>query len=170
MFVVGAKLVKIGAYLAFVGGLGALCLKISAFAGQTALVLAAPHLVPPTTPAVTLVERRRQVFDGGMVAEVDLDRRTVVPDAPGMSSKLLAARLDQAEQPDTGHSSTETLAADEALSSDAESFALLSAEIEALEAPPQTRRRNRTARPAPARVAAADVFGQSFGVMLRVSR
>lgn len=138
MSVVSVRVVKVAAYLAFVGGLGALCLRISAFAGETALALAAPLLSAPAKPAITLVERRRLALEERVAVVVEKPV-IPVPDRP-VPLPELASAMDKAEQTDL---------------------------IGRPKAQPRLRKAKRRAE---VRVAAADVFGQSFGVMLRVSR
>lgn len=138
------KIVGLAAYLAFVGGLGALCLEIAGHAGGHVMALAAPYLDAKRERPLTLVERRARALQAStVVAEARPDDAPVVPlEAPAIPLKILAASLDKAERADL------------------------------LNVRPQGPRRARRARaqPPPVRVAAADVFGRSFGVMLRVSR
>jgi hypothetical protein len=144
MSAVSANSLKIAVYLAFVGGLGVLCLEISSFAGKTALALAAPHLAAPV-PAerpVTLVEQRRRTFETRVAVKLEPEPLIPAPARPSIPLTELASAMDQAEQTDLAESS-------------------------------QVSRRVRKAKAPSAvatRVAAADVFGQSFGVMLRASR
>ena len=141
------KFAGLASYLAFVTGLSGLCVSLSRHVGTQAAVLAAPHVAarsgerPPT-----LVERRQiEAGDGVEPSHPEIARSPSVLEVPGISAPVLAARLDVLERQDL--TTTEPAAR----------------RIRA--------RRARVARtPQPVRVAAADAFGRSFGVMLRASR
>lgn len=145
-----AKVTGVAVYLAFITGLGALCATLSRHAGMQALTLVAPLAAPLFVANVderplTLVERR-QVEAGPAVADAGpaiSAHEAIVLEAPATPLPVLVAKMDLAEQADllTGH--------------------------------PKVRRAGRSrarhvARPA--RVAAADVFGRSFGVLLTATQ
>lgn len=144
MSAVLAKVTGVAAYLAFIAGLGALCFTLARHAGMHALTLAAPLVAPVNERPMTLVERR-QVEAGPAVADAGPEisaHEAIVLQAPATPLPVLVAQMELAEQADllTGH--------------------------------PKARRASRSRAPAPKRerVAAADVFGRSFGVMLTATR
>lgn len=141
------KLAGIAAYLAFVTGVSSLCVSLSRHVGTQAVVLAAPHVVASGGERLPTLVERRQIEAGDEVepSHPEIARAPSVLEMPGISAPVLAAKLDVLERQD-----------------------LLTTE-------PRTRRlrthRARVARGArPVRMAAADDFGRSFGVMLRASR
>jgi hypothetical protein len=146
------KLVAPGAYLAFVAGLAVLCVDLSRQVATQVAGLVAPHMTRAGERPPTLVERRqiaalRAVAPSyPQIARVPsvVDVPSVL-EVPGVSARVLAERLDIAER--TELASFEPRAKRAAVS------------------------RSRVSRPArPERVAAADVFGRSFGVLLVATR
>ncbi len=138
------KLTGVAAYLAFVAGLAALCANLSRHVGLQAVALAVPHVVRDGERLPTLVERRQQ--EAGTPVEVSHPAISEIPsviEVPGISARDLALRIDRAEEVDL-------------------------ATLELRAARTVRSRVSRAARPM--RVAAADVFGRSFGVMLTASR
>lgn len=138
------KLTGVAAYLAFVAGLAALCANLSRHVGLQAVALAVPHVVRDGERLPTLVERRQ--LEAGAPVEVSHPAISEVPsvlEVPGISARDLALRIDRAEERD-----------------------LATLDLRAVR--PVRSRASRGVRPA--RVAAADVFGRSFGVMLMASR
>jgi hypothetical protein len=140
------KFAGFAAYLVFVSGLGSLCVQLSSHLSVHALTLASPYLVSPNLAAngerrLTLVERRRVEATVVAVADPEADA-DFVPDAPSIRLGLLAAQMDLSEKADLIKPRTAVLRG--------------------------TRSRAQAARPT--RLAAADAFGRSFGVMLMASR
>lgn len=137
------KFTGVAAYLAFVAGLGGLCLNLSRHVGTQAVVLASPYLFTAKGERpLTLVERRQREASVLLVAEVDpAAAAPSVPDTPPLP--ILAAQMDLSEMAD------------------------LSTPAPAVRRAGKPRARH-VARPE--RVAAADVFGRSFGVMLMASQ
>jgi hypothetical protein len=145
------KLTGVAAYLAFVTGLGAVCVNLTRHVGTQAVALALPYVAADRDGAkdeprpLTLVERRR--VEAGVVLAASHPRivdHAAVPEAPEIPAPILAAQMDLAEKGDLG-----------------------SREIR------RVRRvaRSRVSRAVrPTRLAAADAFGRSFGVMLMASR
>lgn len=138
------KFAGVVAYLVFVTGLGSLCVSLSRHVGTKAARLAVPYVVSNAERPPTLVERRQieaRVAVAPSAPEI-VDPPAVL-EVPGLSAPVLAAQLDVLERQD-------------------------------LVAPdPRARRavRTRVSRAArPVRVAAADYFGRSFGVLLKASR
>ena len=133
------RFMSVAGYLAFVAGLGALCLHLSHHLGTHVLAVAAPYLlVAKAERPMSLVERRRA--DAAIVAVADAAPAAATADAyvleaPSIPAGDLAAQMDIAEG------------------------------LDVIAARTVERRvgRARTARPH--RVAAADVFGRSFGVI-----
>ncbi len=155
MFASVVKFVPQVAYLAFVAGLAALCVDLSREVGTQVADLVAPHLARTGERPPTLVERR-QMAALAAVAPSDPERAREpavlevpsVLEVPGVSVRVLAERLDMAEQADSEPADLVSLA-------------------------PRAKRtaRSRVSRPAPpTRVAAADIFGRSFGVLLVATR
>lgn len=143
MRAVVTKSLAISSYLAFVAGLGTVCVHLAGYVGARAIVFASPYLTPAQAErAPTLVERRQ--IEAAVVIEADpQDEEIIVPDAPDIALPVLAAQLDLSESADL------------------------------LTAKPAVRSIGRTrARHAAraVRTPAADVFGRSFGVMLMASR
>lgn len=149
MFPSLTRLTEIGVYLVFIAGLAAACLGLSRTVASQAVAVALPYVLAEPTAGgerrLTLVERRRVEAQAVVASEpaiTDKAGEGYVPEAPETPLPVLAAQMDLAEQASE----------------------------------PRTRsvRRGRPARVAAAgrrtRVAAADVFGRSFGVMLTVSR
>jgi hypothetical protein len=104
------------------------------------MALASPYLVARGERPLTLVERRHR---DAVVATAEADPgadTTYVPAAPSIPLAVLAAQMDVSE----------------------------GMEVKGKSAGRRTSRSARAARPA--RMAAADVFGKSFGVMLMASR
>lgn len=141
MRVVLAKVSGIAAYLAFVGGLAAVCAELSRHVATHALTLAQPHFTVATSAQpLTLVERRR--LEASVVKDANPPPAAkLVPPAPAISLAVLAAQMDVSEKADL---------------------------VAVLPLARRTARARNRARPE--RLAAADVFGRSFGVMLVVSR
>lgn len=152
MYASVVKLMPQGAYLAFVAGLAVLCVDLSRQVATQVAGLMAPYMTGTGERPPTLIERRQmagltpvapsypQVARVPSILEVPS-----VLEVPGVSARVLAERLDIAER----------------------------TELASFE--PRAKRaavpRSRVSRPArPERVAAADVFGRSFGVMLVASR
>ncbi len=143
MRAVVTKSVRIASYLAFVAGVGGLCVYLAGHVGSHAVFLASPYLMPAQSERrPTLVERRQ--IEAAVVLEANpQDEAIVIPDAPDVALPVLAAQMDLAEDADL------------------------------VKAKPAVRRisRARTRNVArPALTPAADVFGRSFGVMLMASR
>jgi len=146
------KFVAPGAYLAFVAGLAVLCVDLSRHVAAQVAGLAVPYMTKTGERPPTLVERRQMASLTAVAPSYP--QITPVPavlelpsvlEVPGVSARVLAERLDIAER----------------------------TELASFE--PRAKRaavpRSRVSRPAPpARVAAADVFGRSFGVMLVATR
>jgi len=132
------------AYLAFIAGLGALCANVSGHVATQAMAVADVYLVSNGERPLTLVERRQLDTPAVTAAEpeVALGDDTTVLTAPALSAGVLAAQLDLSETADLAKPA------------------------------PSVRRvaRSRTREARPARIAAADFFGRSFGVMLMASR
>jgi hypothetical protein len=140
------KFTGVAAYLAFVTGLAALSVTLSRHVGTQALAVAVPYLLSDGERPLTLVERR-QIEGGTAVAPAHPEIADVpaVLEVPAISARTLAAQLDHAEKMDLAVLETQ--------------------------ASRGVRRRTAASRATrPARVAAADVFGRSFGVMLTASR
>lgn len=140
MRAVVAKLSGVAVYLAFVAGLGSLCVHLSSHFATHAVIAAQPYFAAKGERRLTLVERRRIEATVVAVADPLLDD-TFIPDAPATPLPLLAAQMDISEKAD-------------------------------LAKPVRTARNTRARGPQakPTRVAAADVFGRSFGVMVMASR
>ncbi|HEX2842390.1 hypothetical protein [Hyphomicrobium sp.] len=138
-----ARSLGITAYLAFIAGLGTVCVHLARHAGTHAIVLASPYLMPAQGErAPTLVERRQ--IEAAIVIEANLqDEVTIVPDAPDIALPVLAAQMDVSESAD---------------------LATVKPSVRSI-----SRTRARHAVRA-VRTPAADVFGRSFGVMLMASR
>jgi hypothetical protein len=135
----------VAAYLAFVAGLGALCANVSGHVATQAMTVANVYLVSNGERPLTLVERRQLDAPEVATAEpvVALGDDTTVLAAPALSAGVLAAQMDLSETADLAKPTT-----------------------------PAVRRvvRSRARGARPARIAAADFFGRSFGVMLMASR
>lgn len=149
MFPYLTRLAEIGVYLVFIASLGAACLGLSRTVASQAVAVVLPYVVAERPAGgerrLTLVERRRIEAPAVVAREPAITAKmaeTFVPEAPATPLPVLAAQMDRAEQ--------------------------------ASEPRVPSARRGRAARVAHAgrrtRVAAADVFGRSFGVMLTVSR
>lgn len=149
MFPYFTRLTEIGVYLVFIASLGSACLGLSRTVASQAVAVALPYVLAERPAGeerrLTLVERRRIETPAVAVSEPAITAKTAatyVPEAPQTPLPVLAAQMDLAEQ--------------------------------AVEPRSQHVRRGRAARVAVAqrrtRVAAADVFGRSFGVMLMASR
>jgi hypothetical protein len=139
---VHTKFVSVAGYLVFVAGLAALCVHLSHRLGTHAVAVASPYLlVAKAERPMTLVERRR--IDATLVAEaapVTDTAAAFVLDAPSIPAGVLAAQMDVSEGVHMG------------------------------KARPAVRRVGKARAAKTQRVAAADVFGRSFGVMLMASR
>jgi hypothetical protein len=136
-----AKLAGVATYLAFVAGLGTLCVNLSSHFATHAMVLATPLFVASGERQMTLVERRQ--IEAAVVIEADpVEEGDFIPDAPSTPLPVLAAQMDLSETAD--------------LQPERASQGV---------ARPRTALVGRKAR-----VAAADVFGRSFGVMVMASR
>jgi hypothetical protein len=138
--VVVTRLSSVVAYLTFVGGLGAVCVNLAGHAGEQAMALAAPHLVAVSKDERPLTLVERRERYVVATAAVETEEPPFIPEAPGIPLAVLAAQMDVSEGMEVKAKSV-------------------------------ARRASRSARGArPARIAAADVFGKSFGVMLMASR
>lgn len=134
------RLSGIAVYLAFVAGVGSLCFHLAGHFATHAMIVAQPYLAAKGERRLTLVERRRIEAAVVAVAGPPVDD-TFIPDAPATPLPQLAAQMDISETSDL--------------------------------AKPARAVRNTRARAAQAkrtRVAAADVFGRSFGVIVTASR
>lgn len=145
MRAVQTRLMSVAGYLVFVAGLGSLCLHLSHHLGTQAVAVASPYLTfaKADTKQMTLVERRRADAAIVAVAEAAPPAATVdayVLEAPSIPAGDLAAQMDISEG------------------------------LDVIKARPFVHRVSRPHTVPPARVAAADVFGRSFGVMLMASR
>ncbi len=142
MCAVLTKFAGLAVYLTFVSGLGALCLNLSSHVAAHAVVLTTPYLMAKTERMPTLVERREAAAAAGAPAELVAEAK-FIPDPPTIPLTVLAAQMDVSEKADLAK---------------------------------VTRGTRRVAKANPhrvhrqARMAAADVFGRSFGVMLMASR
>lgn len=139
------KFAGLASYLAFVAGLGSLCVMLSRHVGTQAAVLAVPYVISNAERPPTLVERRQTEARAAVVepSAPEIVDMPAILEVPAISAPVLAAKLDVLERQD-----------------------LIMPE-------PRARRtlRSRVSRAArPVRVAAADHFGRSFGVMLMASR
>lgn len=169
-----AKLTGVAAYLAFITGLGSLCVSLSSHVGTHAVALVSPYLAGPSERPITLVERRRRE---ATVAVATVDPPAVELDAPGPSSRphALVAEMGKAERVELSavHVDLDVLDAvaigKADLLSDVDLVAQTDLAVVATEVRHAGRSRSRQAA-RPTRVAAAEVFGRGFGVMLRVTR
>lgn len=138
------KLSSLAAYFAFVAGLAGLCVSLSRHVGTQTATLALSYVVSDRARSPTLVERR-QIEAGPAVAasHPEISDAPAVLEVPAVPVRVLAAGMDLAERLD----------------------------LASLEPQGLRRGRSRASRTkSPTRVAAADVFGRSFGVMLMASR
>lgn len=167
-----AKLTGVAAYLAFITGLGSLCVSLSSHVGTHAVALVLPYLAGPRERPITLVERRRRE---ATVAVATVDPPAVELDAPGPSSSphALIAEMGKAGRVDLDAVHVDLDALDAVafgkvdLLSEVDLVAHADLAVTATEVRHAGRSRARQAA-RPTRIAAADVFGRSFGVMLRV--
>jgi hypothetical protein len=138
------KFMSVAGYLVFVAGLAALCVYLSHHVGTQAVAVASPYLlVAKAERPMTLVERRRAETALVAVADAAPAAATVeatVLEAPSIAAGDLAAQMDISEG------------------------------VEMIKAKDVVHRVSRARTARPHRVAAADVFGRSFGVMLMASR
>lgn len=142
---VHTKFMSVAGYLVFVAGLGALCVYLSHHVGTHAVAVASPYLMVATSERpMTLVEKRQIEGATVLVAEAAPAADTgeaYVLNAPSIPAGVLAAQMDVSEG------------------------------VHMAKAKPAVVRRVSRARTVRrAKVAAADVFGRSFGVMLMASR
>lgn len=161
------KLLPPVAYLAFVAGLSLLCVNLSRDVGTQMAALVTPYVAGAGDRPPTLVERRQMAALAAVepsepeIVAADLEVPSVL-EVPGIPARVLAEQLDLAERVDRAE--RVDLAEQEDL---AERVDLVSLE-------PRAKRpagpRLRVSRAPPTRVAAADVFGRSFGVMLVAAR
>lgn len=136
---------SLAAYAAFIALVASLCLEVSRHVGSQAMGLVGTLVAPQDERPPTLVERRQlEAGDPIEPSQPEIVRLPSVLEMPAISAPVLAANLDKVERYD-----------------------LVS---------PSARRhrasgRRDAARKAPQpRMAAADAFGRSFGVMLMASR
>lgn len=169
------KFAGVAAYLVFVTGLGSLCVGLLSHVGMQAEALVAPYLAGSGARSITLVERRR-LESVLIVATVDPPavKLTAVGAASGPHAPLFA-EADKRQRVELGavHADLDALDAVALGNVDIVSAVDLVAQADfalaAIELRPVGRSRAR--QPAqPVRVAAADVFGRGFGVMLTAAR
>ncbi|MGE0023599.1 MAG: hypothetical protein AB7S70_08215 [Hyphomicrobium sp.] len=140
-----AKIPGLAAYLAFIGGLGWASCHLGLHLGAQVAMLAVPLLAGQSERGITLVERRQ--LEAPAVAETAPAVRkvpAVAPDAPVIPLGVLVARMDVSEEADRAPHARAPRR--------------------------EARARSRVRAKRPTRLAAADAFGRSFGVMLTASR